>query len=746
MTIEDDHPPTALGWTSRPWIRAGCLLALLAVPAVAGTEEAPEAPEPAEPKRIAEAAYHFARGKLLADEGAFEEALDAYEIAVELDGSDPYSQVELARFHSYLAQISRSGGRQRRNLQAAARYAEEAHRLAPDNSDVLHAYAQIHRRLSEHQPESLELALAAYEDLRQRTEGDLQVLTSLGQIYMMQNRGAEAVEVLREALRMRPKHSMIQAMLVDALLVAERAEEAEQALVELLETDPDALEYRLQLAELLSERGDHRGATQVLSQAPAEAARRPRLRHLLAREMHLAGDNEQALALTDSLREELPDASGLGRLRVAILSSLARYDAAIKELEPLIADEQDPARSLPDTLLVSRLLERVGRSGEAVERLRDQLSRQSGHHRLQLELALAGVLERDQRPEEALALLDAALASVEPELAPLVGRSLVELLARLGRLDEALAAVDRIGGMIAADGDGEIVERLERRRLLLLASHEEWGRLVERLPPLLAGEDAETRLEAHLLYAQALAGLDRLDEALALLAGDRVDAGSARVVAMKAEILFDHGRGEEARALLGELAERGGTEEHFLVAQVYQREERYGEAVPLLDRVLEQRPESLTALFLRGAALERSGDHAAAESTFQQLLEQDPDYAPALNYLGYMWADLGENLADALEMIQRAVALEPDNGAYVDSLGWAYFRIGRYREARQHLEWAARLVPDDATIYEHLGDLYAALEDAERARASYRQALELGGGEDHEKLRDKLATLEEKGL
>ena len=170
----------------------------------------------------------------------------------------------------------------------------------------------------------------------------------------------------------------------------------------------------------------------------------------------------------------------------------------------------------------------------------------------------------------------------------------------------------------------------------------------------------------------------------------------------------------------------------------------------MLERLIERQADSQQALFLLGAAHERSGEHAKAVSAFERLLAVAPDHAPTLNYLGYMWAEVGENLTEAVSLILRAVALDPDNGAFVDSLGWAYFQLGRYEEARGHLEWAARLVPGDATILEHLGDLYLALKDVERARASYQQALDLGdddpGDEDVDTLRRKLKTLDEKDL
>ena len=96
-------------------------------------------------------------------------------------------------------------------------------------------------------------------------------------------------------------------------------------------------------------------------------------------------------------------------------------------------------------------------------------------------------------------------------------------------------------------------------------------------------------------------------------------------------------------------------------------------------------------------------------------------------------------------MILRAVELEPRNGAYLDSLGWVYFRLARYEEARAPLESAGKLVPEDATILEHMGDLYLALEKPEKARELYRRAVAADDAENVEDVRQKLEGLEAEG-
>nr|NIP87070.1 tetratricopeptide repeat protein [Planctomycetales bacterium] len=109
----------------------------------------------------------------------------------------------------------------------------------------------------------------------------------------------------------------------------------------------------------------------------------------------------------------------------------------------------------------------------------------------------------------------------------------------------------------------------------------------------------------------------------------------------------------------------------------------------------------------------------------EQVLDEFPEDHGALNDLGYLWADRGVHLPQALKMIRRAVEAEPDNPAYRDSLGWVWYRLGQPERARAELQRAAELLDDepDGVILEHLGDVYHALGQAAEARAAWQQAL-----------------------
>lgn len=694
----------------------------------------------------ARATFAFSRAKLLADAGRLVEASQSFDEALRLDPTDAYAFTEAAKFHLYLAQISRQAARRSTHLERASELAEKARELAPRNPDALRVYGDIYMRMAEMDPQALAQAQEAFRVLAE--DDDLQALTSLAQIELWQRDAEEAVEILRRAANLAPNHRMIQSMLVEALLGTGNTEEAAPALEKLLEIDPEHFEGRIRLAEILSDRGEHRRAVEVLRAAPDDFSQRFRLRQVLSRELHLAGEHREALALSDELLEDAPRSPGFYRLRMSILASLARYEKAVELLDPERAEvpvltpaDEDMDRHLQDLLLLARLEERAGRAESAAERVRSALEtvesaaegpagEQAADARARrvakLRLSLAGILQRMGRAEEAAGwiepLLDRSKAQApEGQDLALYAQSLAEVWIAAGEVERA---VDLLDGVAERLDDPAMADALRLRQALDLSEIERWDAVLARVDRLAEAGAPEIRQAARQLRAEALAATGRVGEALEKLgAGDE----PPQLRAKRLQLLMQHGREGEAFDELDTLAASGEADDLLFVARVLQSEDRHERAVPLLRELAAERPDSVQILFMLGAALERSGDHAAAVEVFERLLEVDPDHAPAQNYLGYMWAEQAENLDRALDLILRAVAQEPDNGAYVDSLGWAYFQLGRYEQARQHLEWAARLVDDDPTIHHHLGDVYRALERPEEARAAYRRALELSG-------------------
>lgn len=146
------------------------------------------------------------------------------------------------------------------------------------------------------------------------------------------------------------------------------------------------------------------------------------------------------------------------------------------------------------------------------------------------------------------------------------------------------------------------------------------------------------------------------------------------------------------------------------LGNIFRSRERFAEAADAYDRGIATVDTPTAAhwrlFYYRGVARERSKRWDEAEADFLKALELNPDQPQVLNYLGYSWVDMGRNLEEGLEMIRSAVDQRPNDGYIVDSLGWAYYRLGRYEEAVTQLERAVELKPEDPVINDHLGDSY----------------------------------------
>jgi len=181
---------------------------------------------------------------------------------------------------------------------------------------------------------------------------------------------------------------------------------------------------------------------------------------------------------------------------------------------------------------------------------------------------------------------------------------------------------------------------------------------------------------------------------------------------------------------------------YALLASVYHQQGKNDQGKEVFRLGLAAFPGDANLMFEYGIFLDSTGDHEAALAKMEEVLKIEPDHAVALNFLGYTWADHGVNLDKALEYIQRAVTLRPEDGFIRDSLGWVFFKMGQFERARQELEAALALAPDDPTLNEHLGDALRAVGATEKARGQYERALALfGEKESKEKVRNKIKEL-----
>jgi tetratricopeptide (TPR) repeat protein len=194
------------------------------------------------------------------------------------------------------------------------------------------------------------------------------------------------------------------------------------------------------------------------------------------------------------------------------------------------------------------------------------------------------------------------------------------------------------------------------------------------------------------------------------------------------------GRAEDAISRMETLTRRDpdDVDAWTALADLRRGTERYEAAADAYDRAIELTPSGdgrlVDLYFARGICLQSTDQWDLAERDFENALELDDERADILNYLGYSWVDQGLNLDQAVGMLEKARALRPLDGYIADSVGWAYFKLGRYEDAAQVLEQAVQLAPGASEINDHLGDAYWMIGRKLDAQFEWMHALNLDPG------------------
>ena len=184
---------------------------------------------------------------------------------------------------------------------------------------------------------------------------------------------------------------------------------------------------------------------------------------------------------------------------------------------------------------------------------------------------------------------------------------------------------------------------------------------------------------------------------------------------------------------------------YIALAQIYSEARRGSQAVKLLEDAQTRFPASTDIVFQLGATHEKQQNFPAAEAAFRRVLQREPDHAGALNYLGYMLAERGERLDESVGYLKKALAVEPDNGSFLDSLGWAYFKAGKLDLAEPNLRRAAEQLPTNSVIQDHYGDLLSRMGRVDQAIGAWDRAL-AGDGDsiDRDQIQTKIRDARQK--
>jgi tetratricopeptide (TPR) repeat protein len=612
-------------------------------------------------------------------------------------------------------------------------------RAASAGSDALALVAQAQLRL---EAGEISAGLRLFADAVALAPGDDELREEYGLALAGVGLTEGAVEQLTKPARLSPAGEATLGILLSQAATDPAAVAAALPHLEAgVDAVPQGMQARLTLAQSLLRLGRGADAWPHVQVLLSERPEDPRIQLLAGQSMRQAGRLDEAA----------------GYLRQAASNADVRPRATIELVEALAAGGKH--REAAD--LMGEFIRTEGSTVAALARWATLLVRAGDRERANQ--VLDGILEKDPGFRDAL-LLKAMLAAGAGDVQgaeqlyrrvlagdaadPDAALGLARLLVELRRLDEArtlLAGVWArvVEGKLESDEAG--VEVAQELAAVELVDEKPDAALpwLRRLDVLPLSRRSLALWAGHFRLRKA--NREGIDYFVAAKVGEDPGAERARS-AFEAEFRLAAGEEDAALRLLEPLL--AGDEDEVLAALgTLERAKRYAQVVELSRQALARLPEARGVRFALAASLERSDRWEESEKQFLEILVVQPDDAPSLNYLGYMYADRGVKLEEAREMLLKAVSLDPTSGAYIDSLGWVYFRLGEYGLAEKHLTEAARLAPSDPTVNEHMGDLFRALGDAARAAEWYRRALacEADDPEQPAKIREKLATVETTG-
>lgn len=458
------------------------------------------------------------------------------------------------------------------------------------------------------------------------------------------------------------------------------------------------------------------------------------MRMLYAKVLLRQKKNTEAMRQYQLISDKHPDDPAILLLLAEMYLTANQPDKA----EPLLTRilDRDPASYLGH-ILMARLRQVQNRTDEAVEHYTKALERNWSSD---LQMELGELYVKAGRYDEASGLFQNIIDRDAQNESAQVALIHVYLLQK--KEVQALAALNRLKAY------AEQPQRVDLTIARLYAKQKHYDKAVAVVEKILDKEDlAEARYLLSVLLVQQQKYGRALKQARLI---DRKAPEYSDAVFLQVRILREQNKLDEAKLLLEEhigSAETRSAEMYVTLAGLHQLEGRDDLSKTVLLQGIDAFPDDENLLYEYGLLLESNGDHAAALAVMEKIIEIKPDNAAALNFVGYSWAEKKINLDQALEYIQRAIELKPENGFIRDSLGWVFFRLGKLDQAVKELEIAVRLSPDDAGILDHLGDAYLESGRACDALQTYKKALKHASesGQEKNRIQEKIRILEKQG-
>ena len=499
--------------------------------------------------------------------------------------------------------------------------------------------------------------------------------------------------------------------------MAEIANDTEHAKKEYelgLQFDPDSAFLLTRIARLHFLAGKMREAVAMLDRVKVDQVRDVSVLSQMATILAGAGHPERSLSLYDRAIQQDPEDGDNYFAKGVLLLNLQRMDEARHMFEEGL---QRSPQSHAGYFYLGKIDQRQGRTEDAKKHYQDAITRSPTFDPAYQ--AYVEILEADHDLAGAIKVYEQYLASVNPHKKKF-RQELLRLLLQQKSYDRAL---EELEFMVESDPNDV---QAKVRRALVYAEMKETQRAIEELNALVHAHPTEYRVRDYLglLYEQTKQNQKAIETYQTNIKLEPTFFDSRIHMGF---LLYRLKRYDEAIPHLQSAVDLnpGNPESYLLLGLTQLQAKQPEQASVTFERGLEYHPDHVDLRFNLSTAYDKLGRFPDVVRELTTVLELDPQHADALNYLGYSYADRGVHVEQALELTQRAVALKPDNGYYVDSLGWALFKVGRLQEALEEILHAAELVKDDPVIFEHLGEIYLLQNDRARAKESWIRSIQL---------------------
>lgn len=570
----------------------------------------------------------------------------------------------------------------------------------PNASFLVEDIAELYR-ISGHLREAVEEAQSALKT----NPKDLDARRVLAHIYTQQigdpqtnqineNMAKKAIEQYKLIAEQDPKDTDSLIMLGRIDRVIDDSVGAEDAFKKAIAIEPDNPDAVTGLASVYADRGNAKDAANLLEQLVKNHPS-PRIFVLLATNYEQMRDYARAAEAYRKAVELDPARTELKGELAEDEARAGQFDDAIKTYQQLANANPQDAQPYYGMSQIYRQQKNFAKAEEMIEK-----AKKLDPDNPDIQLSEVLVLQDQGKTMDAIAALKSLLNSTKrANYTPSESSYRAKLLEQLGVLyrgnqqyDQAVAAFRKIAALdsgLGAHADAQIVDTYRMAKQFKNADRE--------------SEVAEKNFP-----------------------NDRT------LREVRAQLLSDEGKTDLAIAEMKKLLDGKSDRDVYLaMADIYRHAKDYDHMGTALDEAEKLSPTNKMkagVLFMRGDMYERQKKYDLAEKSFRELLaidpKTDPTYASALNYLGYMLADRDVRLQEAQRLIQEAVQLDPNNYAFLDSLGWVYYRLDRLPEAEHELSRSVQLWPNDPTIHDHLGDVYFKQGKIQQAIAQWKSSLQ----------------------